>query len=240
MFAPAPLARPLRRAGVDGFSLIELLVVIAIVTMLTSILLPALGKSRDAGRAAVCLSNARLLSVACLMYAQDDLRERWVTYIPAAQSPTGVAIDRKELLLPYTLRGRNNSDVDSGQIWHCPVNARPDAEAGFGVSASLNGARLSSVRRPSDTVALCDAGVNDSGTPILSTHVMPPSRATNPGIGRPNPRHNQRANVGFVDGHAATLRRDLPFYPPAPYPWTGVGVTDPASPDYRDQLWDLQ
>jgi prepilin-type N-terminal cleavage/methylation domain-containing protein/prepilin-type processing-associated H-X9-DG protein len=245
MFAPAPEARPTRRAGVDGFTLIELLVVISIVTLLMGILLPALGKSRDAGRATICLSNARLLSMACVMYAQDDRRERWVTFIPAGQSPTGVAIDRKQLLLPYTMRGASNADVDPAQLWHCPMNISRDAAgqinaAGYGVNSSLNNARLSQILRPSETVALCDAGINDGGTPILSTHVMAPSRTTNAGIGRPNPRHADRVNVAFVDGHAATTPLDLPFYPPDPYPWTGVGVTDPASPDYRDQLWDLQ
>ena len=54
-----------------GFTLIELLVVIAVIALLIGLLLPALGKARESGRAVVCTSNVRQLSLAMVMYAGD-------------------------------------------------------------------------------------------------------------------------------------------------------------------------
>ncbi len=55
----------------EGFTLIELLVVIAIIAVLIGVLLPALGKARQAARQTVCLANIRSIQMGQLAYAQD-------------------------------------------------------------------------------------------------------------------------------------------------------------------------
>jgi type II secretory pathway pseudopilin PulG len=51
--------------------LIELLVVIAIIALLIGLILPAISKAREAGRAVVCLSNQRQLAISMWTYAAD-------------------------------------------------------------------------------------------------------------------------------------------------------------------------
>lgn len=54
-----------------GFTIIELLVVISIIAVLVSVLLPAIGAAREAGRSTVCLANLRASAMACRVYAYD-------------------------------------------------------------------------------------------------------------------------------------------------------------------------
>lgn len=55
-----------------GFTLIELLVVLAIVTLLVSLLLPALGSARENGRMIRCASNLRQLGIGFLAYSNNN------------------------------------------------------------------------------------------------------------------------------------------------------------------------
>ena len=70
------------RRSLHSFTLIELLVVIAILSILASMLLPALGRTREKVRQVVCLNNLRQCGLALMMYATDH--NGW---LPAAYMP---------------------------------------------------------------------------------------------------------------------------------------------------------
>ena len=65
-----PHAHDMRRS--HGFTLIELLVVIAIIAILMAILMPALNRARLQGKRAACMGNLKQLTLAWIMYADEN------------------------------------------------------------------------------------------------------------------------------------------------------------------------
>jgi prepilin-type N-terminal cleavage/methylation domain-containing protein len=61
--------RPERKTG---FTLIEMLVVIAIIGILSSMLLPALARSKEKGKITQCLSNLRQIGIGLALYTHDS------------------------------------------------------------------------------------------------------------------------------------------------------------------------
>lgn len=92
-----------------GFSLVELSVVIAIVSILASLLLPALSRAKEKGRRTICLSNLSQIAKATTMYAMDNED----VLFPARQGSIQIALD------PLQERAAKAAGLH-GRIWTCP------------------------------------------------------------------------------------------------------------------------
>ena len=144
---------------IKGFTLIELLVVVAIIATLAAILLPALARAKESGRAINCVSNMRQLQLCWQMYADDyagvlcpndfvDTIGSGGGYMSQyswcqgnARTDTNTAGLQSGLLYPY--------DTSPG-IYHCPSdmstiqdmfgNPLPQARVrSYNMSQSVNG-----------------------------------------------------------------------------------------------------
>ena len=59
-------------ANPKAFTLIELLVVIAVIALLLALLIPVLHSAKEQGQRTVCLSNLKQLTLAWIMYAEEN------------------------------------------------------------------------------------------------------------------------------------------------------------------------
>ncbi|MBK9140058.1 MAG: DUF1559 domain-containing protein [Verrucomicrobia bacterium] len=128
-----------RRQAPTAFTLIELLVVISIIGVLAGLLLPTLGRAKEAGRSTACLSNLRQIGLALQLYVDDHnnrlpyIRDRLVETNSAA---TNVPLDSIDIVLSNYLgnvrvlrcpsdRQRLFETTGSSYSWNNLLNGQP-------------------------------------------------------------------------------------------------------------------
>ena len=150
----------MKRRGADvkrAFTVIELLVVIAVISLLMSLLMPALRSARAQGKQIVCGSNIRQLVLANIGYAGDNHG----SYAPAALDGYGGGENnhrwhgvRDDKNMPFDpLRSPLAAYLADGSVKKCPlkVNFRhgepwewdfEDGCGGYGYNMTYIGSRI--------------------------------------------------------------------------------------------------
>ncbi|MCD4825764.1 MAG: type II secretion system GspH family protein [Phycisphaerae bacterium] len=185
-----------------GFTLIELLVVIAIISLLASILLPSLNKSKELAKRVVCAGNMKSMGLAFTMYTTDW--NCWLPQIRDIQSPlSGIWADK--------LYNDYSKDINAFSCPNVPERTfLPNEDGGgfkmaYGMEWWLGGGagigpghKLIDVSKSAETVL---AGENKSTHHGYGVH---DNRWPNPinDWGWPDDnRHCGVSNILFVDGH---------------------------------------
>ncbi len=188
-----------RRAG--KFTLVELLVVISIIAIIAALLMPALGKAREAARKAFCLSHLKDMAVSSLMYA-DNNKEY---FPPGHRYNSGEAKDfwwsiLTQIVYPKVIEKSYGIPMDSYyKTFQCPSEKIPTGGdpsfqyTHYGVNVKFTHynapvRKLSTAFKPSSGVVYMDSNIRTS-------YAVTDENAA-------SERHGTgRANTSYLDGH---------------------------------------
>jgi prepilin-type N-terminal cleavage/methylation domain-containing protein/prepilin-type processing-associated H-X9-DG protein len=239
----------------QGFTLIELLVVIAIIAILAAILFPVFSQAREKARQSSCASNLKQLALGIFQYLQDYDEHFPFSVIPGDPNPPNCTAEAwGRVIFPYVknrelficpTHGKgpdfNRAQCDYVGFFWWDTSYAMNQGASNQIGCGWTAGHLPRIRTPADTVLLVET--KGTGWMGLRAHAGvggPPGMAA--GYWESDPcgwwgqpwnqidyRHNETANVAFVDGHVKAMKQGH-------LEAVGQNGAAPRTPNYT--LWD--
>ena len=106
---------------IEGFSLLEVVVTISIISLLLSVMLPAITKSYEVVDRVRCMNRARQLGQETHYYVEDnegEFPEFFYSFEPGVSNTINILIQPKKFR-------RNGLSEYSKEIWVCPTDEQP-------------------------------------------------------------------------------------------------------------------
>lgn len=203
--------------GRKFFTIIELLVVMAIISIIASILLPALTQARAMAKSSSCLNNKRQIAQAGMAYLED-----YNGYYPLACDPLNMEIPNWSDNYNAYMGGKGKRDeviIRKPKVWGCPALAKWDtlSTAGYAnhgriilnityletanpkFGSYVKNSRVTNVSTQPLTMECVQKQYFVNLTYWYFTNLVPYNESL-------EFRHNQGMTMSFCDGHAAIIK----------------------------------
>lgn len=209
-----------------GFTLVEMVVVVAILALLAALLLPAINKAAESGRAAKSLSNLSSIGKAILLYAGDNN----MCLPTLTDKVPWQKLYWTDQIKPY-IGDRNYNLTNNQDLWYRPkIYENPyytkpnqhqitgDYGANRNVITYIDGTnpwfptgavRLTQIPKQASTVMVANSGRSpqNANGPGGTWYIDTPNFLAAPGLkdGHPQPIFNNVIHALFVDGHVEAI-----------------------------------